>query len=120
MEVSRSGPDPNSPLCQEATDSLLRRGDAEREREELDPEPPCGHCTREMLRGKGMRKAMTTRPRRLAEVVTIATALDLNLCSGGGVGESGAVGATMEEEEMVVEEVWGIGDKVDWLRSVFS
>lgn len=52
--------------------------------------------------------------------VTIATALDLNLCSGGGVGESGAVGATMEEEEMVVEEVWGIGDKVDWLRSVFS
>lgn len=68
MEVSRSGPDPNSPLCREAADSLLRRGDAEREREEPDPEPPCGHCTGEMLRGKGMRKAMTTRPRRLAEV----------------------------------------------------
>lgn len=92
MEVSRSGPDPNSPLCQEATDSLLRRGDAEREREELDPEPPCGHCTGEMLRGKGMRKAMTTRPRRLAEVG-----------GGGGGGEADAAGGGGGGEEVGVQ-----------------
>uniref|UniRef100_A0A0E0EQH5 Uncharacterized protein n=1 Tax=Oryza meridionalis TaxID=40149 RepID=A0A0E0EQH5_9ORYZ len=83
MEVSRSGPYPNLPLCQEATDSPLRWGDAEREREKPDPETPCRHCTREMLRGKGMRKATTTRPRRLAE----AGGGEADAACGGGGGE---------------------------------
>uniref|UniRef100_A0A0E0B106 Uncharacterized protein n=1 Tax=Oryza glumipatula TaxID=40148 RepID=A0A0E0B106_9ORYZ len=83
MEVSRSRPDPNSPLCREAADSPLRLGDAEREREEPDPEPPCRHYTGEMLRGKGMRKATTIRPRRLAE----AGGGEADAAGGGGGGE---------------------------------